>query len=528
MRDASPTAMFRLAAALAWRGASLTAAQIFQGAMGFWNSTNTKRKVLEGWRPPRGSAIQEILTDLPELIAQGRHLDRTAPVFRGLVEGRKAELVGTGIAVEWDTGDKALDKDLGAAWAEELETIGVYDESLWTLQRQACGEIDVAGSVLWRGLVLPERAQQGRIPWCILALEAEWLAEQPAPEGLATGTQLVRGVEIDQLGRAVAVHLRNPDDLHAPAQRVRIEEVALAFERRRPRAVLGAPRLGTLIERTLQDDELVISELKAARNGSGIAAVVNDDALAALMNGTDADGVTRPPDQIDVGSVAFLPTNAKFNTTTMNRPSASVKDFRGTLRGDMAAGGQVSRVWLDRDGAAYNFSNSKFDAIRTQMMVKPAHDWFGRAVASWPAMQALPWLMMKLGRKMPTDAAALRRLRKHRLLPDVPPELDEAAAAKGFAEGYRQRITTRNEFLSSHGKDPAQIATERDAEELDDARRAIARLAKIQELCVAANQADASGTLDLHWSKVATLPGGEPALAAADPAPPATGPPNAT
>lgn len=522
----TPAAMFRLAAALAVRGAQQTAYQIFQGAMGFWNSTNKKRKVLEGWNPPSGSAIQEVLADLPELIKQGRHLDRTAPVFRGLVEGRKAELVGTGIAVEWDTGDKGLDKELGKAWQEELEYIGVCEESLWTLQRQACGEIDVAGSVLWRGLVLPERVKQGRIPWCILALEVEWLAEQAAPEGVAGSNQLVRGVEIDQLGRAVAVHLRNPDDQFAPAQRIRIEEVALAFERRRPRAVLGAPRLGTLIERTLQDDELVISELKAARNGSGIAAVVNDDALAAIMNGTDTDGSTRPPEQIDVGSVAFLPTNAKFNTATMNRPSASVKDFRGTLRGDMAAGGQVSRVWLDRDGQAYNFSNSKFDAIRTQMMVKPAHDWFGRAVASWPAMQALPWLMLKLGRKMPTDPVALRKLRNHRLLPDVPPELDEGAAAKGFAEGYRQRITTRAEFISSHGKDPAQIAADRDAEELDDAQRAIARLAKIQKLCDQANATNPN--LGLHWSKVANVPTAEPVdLLAAPAAPPQNGATNA-
>jgi hypothetical protein len=86
-----------------------------------------------------------------------------SPVYRGLVEGRKAELVGTGIGIEPMTGDKGLDKVLRDLWNEQASDLGHLGESLWELQRIASGEIDAGGSVLWRGLVLPERIDDGLI-----------------------------------------------------------------------------------------------------------------------------------------------------------------------------------------------------------------------------------------------------------------------------------------------------------------------------------------------------------------------------
>ena len=464
------------------------------GSMGAYPSADIQRKILEGWRTKTLTANQALAADLTTLVAQGRQLDRASPVVRGAIEGRKAELVGTGIAVDPATGDSALDALLRAAFQEWSADCGVCGESLWTLQRMASGECDAAGAFLWRLVVIPDRVSQGLLPCAILPLEVEWLSEM-AVEAVATGNEFVRGVEIDKWSRPVAYHLRNPDTVgFGKGERVLAAEIIDGHERRRARQALGEPRLAPLIERSYQDDQLVISELKAARNGSGVSAVVNDDELAAQAGEQTS---------IQPGSIAYLPRQATLESFQLNRPAQSVSDFRGTIRGDLAAGASISRVWLDRDGGAYNFANSRFDQIRTQMMVRPAQDWFGNAVASRVYLYVLPWLMLQAGRPWPAEIAAQRRLRRHRLVPDVPPELDEKSSVQAFRDGNAQRVTSRADYLGSRGKDPVEGAAAIASEHAADDQETIRRIQAAQDLCDAANAANPA--LNLHWSQVVRM-----------------------
>lgn len=512
----------RLARSIDWTAESLWAI----GGSGYWNSTNPKRKVLENWKPKRATINRALSHDLPTLVAQGRQLDRATPVYRGLVEGRKAELVGTGIGVEPMTSDAGLNRALRDLWGQQTRKLGALGESLWTLQRIASGEIDVGGSLLWRGLVLPERVADGLIPWCVLNIPSEWYCDNPVC-ALPNGHQFVAGIEADAIGRGVAAHLKNPDDPSAPGERVLLgRDSKLIFERRWALQANGAPRFDTLVERTLQDDEIVNNEMKAARVAGALAVIVADDELRAAYLAGEL-----PADFMDVdgGTVSIIGAQSKVSSFTHDRPSPNTREWRATVRGDMAAGAGVSRVWCDRDGSQYNFANSKFDQIRSQMMVKPAHDWFGEAVASWPYEQSLPYLMVLAGRPWPSDPISQRRLALHRLVPDVPPELDERAAAQAFETSNRSGIDSRTDFLGRHGKDPVEIAKQIDQEARDDAAKAVERIAAAQMLCDAANKADKTGSLKLHWSHVVTLPGAKTApgayLQAANPQP--TGDPNA-
>jgi hypothetical protein len=500
--------MIRAALTLTMRAVAQTAGELWASTVGTaaYPSTDPRRKILEGFRAPLGTANQHLAANLSQLIAQGRHQDRAAPVVRGAVEGRKAELVGTGIDVEPDTGDATLDALLKIEWRDVARNLGVNGESIYELQRLASGELDVAGSGLWRYLILPERLADGLIPLAVLPLEAEWLSDTPITT-VPTGLSFVRGVLVDTLGRPQYCDLVNPDQPlgMTKGERVPVSELGLFFERRRARQALGEPRLAPLIERTFQDDQIIISELQAARNASALSVIVYSDELASLANGTDSSGQAQPPTRIDTGSIAYMGGTDKVEIAKMDRPSGSVTAFRENVKNDMAAGAGISRVWLDRDGSKYNFANSKFDQIRTQMMVKPAHDWFGRAVASAPYLQALPWLMLRLGRPMPTDPMKLRRLQRHRLVPDVPPELDEQSAVKAFETGYAQRVISRAAFLGSRGKEAGEMAKEIDAENRADATAAANRLADVQKLCNSLNAAVPG--LDLHWSKLVNFAG---------------------
>lgn len=491
-----------LARAINWSADALWAA----GGSGYWHSTDPKRKVLQGWKPKRATINQALSTDLPTLVAQGRMLDRAAPVYRGLIEGRKAELIGTGIGIEPMTGDKGLDAQIRAMLPEAFASIGLLGESLWELQRIASAEIDAAGSVIWRGLVLPERIEQGLLPWCILSIPREWCTDQPVLP-LADGHRFVAGIETNRLGQGVAAHLRNPDDPEARGERVPLGEAArLIFERRWSLQATGSPRLDTLVERTLQDDEIVTNEMKAARVAGALAVIIADDELRKAYLDGDL-----PSDYLDVegGTVAIIGSSSKATAFTHDRPSPNTREWRQTVRGDMAAGASVSRVWTDRDGAAYNFANSKFDQIRTQMLVKPAQDWFGDAVASWPYRHILPYILISLGRTWPKNPAEQRRLSRHRLVPDIPPELDEKSAADAFEKGNRNGIASRRGHLERQGKDPDQIAAEIDAEAKDDAAKAAARIADAQRICDALNAKNPN--LKLHWSHIVTLPGAKTA-----------------
>lgn len=485
----------------ATRAAGLTFLDYWQGAgtHGGYPSTDPRREILNRWRAPHLNANQ-LTWDLNQLAAQGRHLDRTTPVFRGMVEGRKAELVGTGIACEPDTGDAKLNADLKRILSSWLPTIGINRESIWTLQRMASGEIDVAGSFLWRWVDLDDRVDNGDCPRCLLPLEMEWLSTMPI-EAIPEGHQFVHGVIIDKYGRAVAVDLVDPEQLGLvnAGERVPIDQVVLGFERRRPRQTLGEPRLVTLIERTLQDDEIVLTELKSAANTSALSVMVSDDDIYAQKM-AELDGDCPAPERISPGSIGYSPSSAKITALSHTRPSASVKEFRATIRGDMAAGGQVSRVWTDRDGSAYNFANSKFDQIRTQQMVKPAHDWFGSIVASRIHTELVPLAFLMLGRPWPHDPAERARVMRHKLVPDVPPELDEASAVKGFEVGFRNKVTSRAAFVSSRGREPSEVATEIDAELRADGLAAIERAKALQTACNAANK-DVAG-LNLHWTDI--------------------------
>ena len=65
----------------AWNGV----ASILGGWIGAYPSADPRRKILEDWRPRTATANQALVPSLSVLVAQLRHLDRSAPTLRGIV-----------------------------------------------------------------------------------------------------------------------------------------------------------------------------------------------------------------------------------------------------------------------------------------------------------------------------------------------------------------------------------------------------------------------------------------------------------
>lgn len=432
----------------------------FANYLGAYSSTDVKRKsAFEGWRPSRATANQAMVGTLSTLVAQSRHLERTTTLGRSVVEGWKADVVGLGIDILPMTGDAELDMALLDAWHEFADSACVDGMSLWEWQAQVVGDMVTAGSSLDRLVLDPDRISQGRIPLAILPLEVEWLSEIPVgpiPEGML----FVRGVVQDKWGRPAFYHLRNPDTYQFwKGEIVPVEWIIHCFERRRKQQAHGEPVLVPAIERILQDDRLVRSELQSAVNASAPAAVITSK---FHEDNRDDDG--DPVTDIPAGSVVRLLPDESLTAFAPMRPNPDIPPFRATIRGDVAGATRCSQFWLDRDCARANYSSMRMDQLLTKRSLAPVKSLIGRQAAGRVYEAAFPWLMLRIGKPLPTDPIKLARMKRYDIRPDQPEYVDPVKDVAASETAIAANLSTYEIECSSRGKDWLQVFQQRSRE----------------------------------------------------------------
>jgi len=432
-------------------------------AYGAYYSTDPRRKATD-IRGTGGTANDTIGCDVHLLARQLRYLERNNSTVRALVEGHKADIVGTGISIIPDTGDDRLNQELQAAWGEQRETIGVNGESDVQISRMWVGEVDLTGNILCRYITVADRLDRGLIPIAAMPIPLEWLSKEPVGD-VADSNSFVAGIEYDRIARPVAYHIANPHG--GDGERVPADQIQHAYEIRQPMQSLGEPRLAPVIERAHQRGELIDVELTAASRANTWSSYLKSDApIEALDDDKDVDGdgddayITEFP----LGAHANLAPGDDLAIVKSELPNLDVAEFAAAINGDLAAAGQSARVWLDRDGSQYNFANSRFDQIRSNMVTKPFQKWFGREAVGRLYVEAAPYLMAMIGRPWPRDPEAQRRLSRFRVQPDVPPETDERAAAETLATLLENDGITLEEWHGSRGRDWRQVIDQRAAE----------------------------------------------------------------
>jgi len=450
----------------------------FAGWLGAYNSTDPRRKILEHLKVQKATSNQTLGYNLPTLVNQCRHLERNCPSARSIVEGLVADIVGTGIDVAPDTGSIPRDDKIRAAWLEWAECAGVGGESLWELQAQALREITVAGSFLWRLVILPERVAEGHIPLAILPLEVEWLsAIEVAP--CSPGSVFVNGVEMDKVGRPIAYHLADPNNVSnvghvAQGERVLAKNIVHGFERRRPFQSQGEPILAPLIERLQQEEDLVRIELQSARIAANFAIAIQSE----YHEDSIEDTAVEPQSVVDIspGTVTRLFPGEEAQVIQSSRPNQLIEAFRKMLRGDIAAAARCARKWLDRDYSSATFMNTRMEQLDSKRMHKPTQNWLGRHIATRPYLEALPWILLKMGQPMPSEATMRKKVSAHKIMPDLPEYVDPLKDGEAAIQNIGGNLSTLEEECSSRGKDWQKIIEQRKKEKealkaagLDDA-----------------------------------------------------------
>lgn len=418
-----------------------------------YNATDPRRKILSNARRPGSMTANELSTSsLPQLRNYSRQLERNNPTARAAVDGLVALVVGSGIDLEPDTGDKKTDELIRKEWKDWCDSCCVDGRDIFQLQGQAFRDVVVAGEGLWRLVVLPERAEQGQIPLCVLPLEPEWLddnamgvAYTQAPDG----TTQVGPIAMDKYGRAVNYRLKNPD-LTAPWQSETVPATAILhfFEKRRSMQLRGEPWLAPVIETLQQERDLVDAELQAAVTSSSIGIAVTSSMHDTLD--TEEEGDTEDPaHSLRIGGVARLFPGDDVKSFANTRPSQQIMPFRAGLRGDTAAALRVPQRYLDRDVSRANYSSMRADMLDTDRVLSPVREWYGHATIGRLYKEVLPFLALRAGVAVPRA--------KYRLIPDGQPYVDPYKDAQAAALAIASGLTTFEAEIGKRGGDWTKI-----------------------------------------------------------------------
>lgn len=492
------------------------------GYMGAYSTTDPSRNFIEGWVPRNATSDQTLNWNLTNLVAQLRQLERNNASIKGLVEGWKADVVGTGIDIEPDTGDEKINTKIRDEWHRWCENCTADGKTLWELQGQAMQEWCTAGAHFWRDLIVPDRVADDRIPFVLAPIEVEWLTLLPiAPIG--PDDYYTRGIQQDRLGRPIAYHVMDYNLLNqqglstawgGPGEVVPAAQMIHGYEYRRPRQSHGEPLLASVVERCYQDGKLVDVELKAAINTSNYSgAIISKD----IQDWTDTTAVTdqygnstntsstAPVVDMPVGAWAKLAPGEEIQPAGNPRPSQMIAPFRKGMRGDLAAGARSSQQWLDRDLSGVNYSSMRGDELITERIRKPTQSVFARYVATMPYERVLPWILLRIGVPMPTNPAAKRRLFQHKLMFDRPKYVDPVKDSAAAAFMVDHDLSTLEEECSARGKDYRKIREqnikERAQRDLDN----VQRVAAINKAVAAAKAADP--TLEITVQEVLAIGG---------------------
>lgn len=433
---------------------------VFSGYLAAYASTDVGRKSMQGFKPRKATANQALVPTLTTLVAQCRHLDRTSSEARGVVDGLVADVIGSGIDILPDTGNDDWNLLLLNAWHRYWDCATIDGRPLNEWQAAAFRDMCTAGASLDRFILDTARIENGHIPFALLPLEVEWLAEVPVRPVEPTNV-FVRGVEVDKYGRPKFYHLLNPEFFYTVAlgERVPADEINHAFEQRRKNQFLGEPILAPAVERLMQIDKLIRTELQASVNTAAPAIAIT----AEVHSGDNQDPAVEgdPVTDMPAGAVVRLLPGEKLESVSPNRPNPLLEPFYSCMVGAVAAGTHSAKTSITRDFGNTTFMNARFEQQAQGRSLAPLRSVAGRMLAGRIYEAAFDWLLIQCGIPKPTDPLKLAKLRRYEIRPDAPPYVDPVKDVLASANAIAQNLSTYGIECSAHGRDFDSIVRER-------------------------------------------------------------------
>ncbi|TCS37477.1 lambda family phage portal protein [Paucimonas lemoignei] len=319
---------------------------------GSYIGADKSRRSFRNWFTSGNSADDDLLPDLPTLREHSRDLMRNAPLAAGAVNTVVTNVVGTGLAMQAriDNQFLGLTDEEANQWQKNTER----EYRLWCENRFECDATStqnfygmqdlVFRSALVNGdvvAVLPSR----QLPGCayglkVQAVEGDRLA---TPPDLITSPNIFGGVEVDDFGATVALHIadRHPNALARVRGKVNFTRIVVRgeksgrvnaihlFRRTRPDQRRGEPYLAAVIEPLKQLDRYTEAEIMAAVISGMFTVFVEhaaDEGAPAPIDGGSAPG-SEPEIQLASGAIVDLEHGAKASIANPGRPNVAFDPF---------------------------------------------------------------------------------------------------------------------------------------------------------------------------------------------------------
>lgn len=268
---------------------------------GGYTGASRSKAALRNWNPTVTDANDDINFDLPSLRGRSRDLVRNAPLAGGAINTMVTNVVGTGLSLQ-----STIDRDyLGMSdeqaekwqaqverefslWAESLYCDATRAQNFYGLQSLAYRSALESGDVF----ALTPMLKNQFVPYklSIQLIEADRVSN---PQFKMDTERLVGGIEINEMGEAVACHIcnRHPARMRgtgsAEWQRVSMRggstgrrNVIHLFDRKRPGQNRGVPVLAPVIEPLKQLGRYTEAELQAAVVSGAFAVFIKMDSEA--------------------------------------------------------------------------------------------------------------------------------------------------------------------------------------------------------------------------------------------------------
>lgn len=315
-----------------------------------------------------------------QLRAWARLLVRDNAWAWGVVDTFVNSVVGQGIAVQSAfelpdgsdvEGVNERRDQVWREWSEVCEVNGQY--SFTEIQQMAMREIVEAGEVLIR-MVNVDRKFRGvyrPVPFALELIEADRLAEEKDTFNVPRheNNRIVRGVELDELGKAVAywIYPNHPSDqfaIRGAPRRIEADEVIHLFNRQRIGQTRGVTMFAPCVSWIRDLGTYVENELQASAVASCFTVAIKTEETPRGMlppsmesQTTDSDG--NKYEFLQPGMVMHLGPNESIESANPGRPnSASEPWIRLMLRG-IAVGTGLSYETVARDYSQTNYSSNR-------------------------------------------------------------------------------------------------------------------------------------------------------------------------
>jgi lambda family phage portal protein len=425
-----------------------------------------------------------------QMRAWARMLVRDNAWAWGVVDTFVNSVVGKGIdiqsAVETVEGSdvEAINErrdEVWQRWCEVCEINGQY--TFAEIQQMAMREIVEAGEVLirmvpvdtkYRGILRP-------VPMALELIEPDRLAEEKDTHRLPRNEnhRINRGVELDELGRAVAYwiypnHPTDPYTLRGDPVRVDSSEVIHLYNRQRIGQTRGISMFAPVVA-WLRDLGLYVeNELQASAVASCFTvAIKTENAVAGFAPPSSAAGATSDVDgnryeYLQPGMVMHLNPNESIESANPGRPnSASEPWIKLMLRG-IAVGTGLSYETVARDYSQTNYSSNRASQLEDRRRFRRWQQYFINRLNQRVWDQFIKAAALADIAGFPTMTDLLNNPRKAAPCEHLPPSwewVDPQAEQQSSEAGIKAFQTTYLDELAGRGKNWRQVFYQRAKEE---------------------------------------------------------------